>query len=753
MESQPSTFQLSDIYYALFRHKWKVILCSVLGFIGAAAVYQLMPPPYLSEAKLYIRYVITEGKALTPGNNDSMTKSPDQRGETIMSSEVQILSSLDLAQDVAKSVGPAKILAKLGGGSEGVIAASYIQRNLIVDVPRYSSVITIVFAHPDPEVAQLVLKELVDRYLKKHVEIHRSMGMVGDFLTQETDQLRTRLAQTEEELRKAMSKAGILSLEDFKKSSNEQTLRLRQQIFDLQAELAERTTVFTELTKGSVQPSTAKAATDFTPAPANASQIEAYRLLATRLNSLKEKELVTLSQFTAESGPVRTLRGQIADLEAQRAKMEQETPSLASVPAALPVSGSRGGEDFNPAMEAAKIEAMQVKLKALNSQLESLRNDSAKVEALETSILELRRRKDLEENNYRYYAASLEQSRITEALSSGQVSNISQIETPTPAARDSKKTTKTMMSLAFGGVALGLLWALAIEFYFDHSVRRPGEVERVLRFPLFLSVPKLSKKEVARQIKAAEASQLQLMNASSQKSEEAKPGGNQTALVESNAKSTSSAYLAVLNPYHETLRDRLISFFDSLNLQHKPKLVAVTGVGKGTGVTTTAAGLARSFSETGEGNVLLVDMTQEQGSAQQFRKGKAVGIEDMLDTRHSAQVDEHLYVVTENSSSDRLAKNMPQRFNQMIPKLKASDFDYIIFDMPAVNQISLTPRLANFMDMVLLVVESEKTNRDVAQHAADLLAKSKAPVGVVLNKTETYIPTKLNPNQDFFLGS
>ncbi|HET7535115.1 MAG TPA: hypothetical protein VFJ90_01575, partial [Candidatus Didemnitutus sp.] len=166
-----------------------------------------------------------------------------------------------------------------------------------------------------------------------------------------------------------------------------------------------------------------------------------------------------------------------------------------------------------------------------------------------------------------------------------------------------------------------------------------------------------------------------------------------------------------------------------------------------------AAGLARSFSEIGEGNVLLVDMTQGQGSAQHFHKGTAIGLEQLLDTRDSAQVKENLYVVSENSSSDRLAKGMPQRFSQLIPKLKAADFDYIIFDMPPVNQISITPRLASFMDMMLLVLESEKADRNVALHASALLSKSKAPVGVVLNKTNSYVPASIHQDRDFLLGS
>jgi Mrp family chromosome partitioning ATPase len=86
---------------------------------------------------------------------------------------------------------------------------------------------------------------------------------------------------------------------------------------------------------------------------------------------------------------------------------------------------------------------------------------------------------------------------------------------------------------------------------------------------------------------------------------------------------------------------------------------------------------------------------------------------------------------------------MPKRFTSLVPKLKASDYDYIIFDMPPISQISITPRLASFMDIVLLVVESEKTDRDLVKRAAALLAESKANVGVVLNRTRSHVPRKL----------
>jgi polysaccharide biosynthesis transport protein len=63
--------------------------------------------------------------------------------------------------------------------------------------------------------------------------------------------------------------------------------------------------------------------------------------------------------------------------------------------------------------------------------------------------------------------------------------------------------------------------------------------------------------------------------------------------------------------------------------------------------------------------------------------------------------------------------------------------------MPPVSQVSITPRLAGFMDLVFLVIESEKTDRELVQRATILLAQSKVHVGAVLNKTRNYIPARL----------
>jgi hypothetical protein len=88
-----------------------------------------------------------------------------------------------------------------------------------------------------------------------------------------------------------------------------------------------------------------------------------------------------------------------------------------------------------------------------------------------------------------------------------------------------------------------------------------------------------------------------------------------------------------------------------------------------------AAGLAVSLSETGDGNVLLVDMNL-QGATRQFYKGNlAFGLDDALELekREGALVQDHLYIVKESSNCDQLPRVLPQRFTQLVPKMKASD--------------------------------------------------------------------------------
>lgn len=712
---------LGEILPVLIRHKWRILACALAGFGAAAALYKFHSPAYESEAKLFVRYVIMEGSDTGPPGDASRAMSPDLRGETIMQSEVQILTSLDLAKQVAQEVGPENILAGTRGGDRTNVlkAAAVVESGLTVIVPPMTSVIQISFRNHNPAIVQPVLAAVIRTYLKMHVQIHEAVGIVGDFLSTETEQLHAQLDETESELRAAKAQAGVVSVADAEKMYLDEVAQIRQKILVAQADLAEQQAILQRMAPlqriPTARPAPGAAEARPPPEPTDA-QIEEYQGVCERIDGLRKYEESLLTQFTPEYEPVRQARAQLAQLTARKQALESAAPGLvyhapAGVPLAAPAaSGTAGPGTFDYTAAAAQIAAIQSEIKELNTQLDQATAAATRVDQAESGILDLQRRMDLLESNYRYYASSLEQARINEALGNGRVSNISTIQSPSPPWQDRGKLLKAVGGVAVAGIGAGVAWAFLIEMVLDTSLRRPDEIQSKLKIPLFISIPRLNGRRLG-------------------------ASGNGTSLA---LPHQSEA----LRPFHDTLRDRIIGFFESKGLTHKPKLVAVTGVGRGAGITSTAAGLARSLSETGDGNVLLVDMTQSQGSAQQFSKGREVcGLDELLetrDTRDHAQVHENLYVVGTEPKSDKLSRALPRRFHHIVPRLKSSDFDYIIFDMPAVNQISITPRLAGFMDLVLLVVEAMRSDREIAKQAAQLLTESRTNVGAVLNKARSH---------------
>ncbi len=298
--------------------------------------------------------------------------------------------------------------------------------------------------------------------------------------------------------------------------------------------------------------------------------------------------------------------------------------------------------------------------------------------------------------------------------------------------------------MTFGGSFAGAVaLAFLIELILDRSFKRPIEIENKLGVPLFLSIPK-AKLNGKTHLPSFQPKGL----LTGGPPEASNANGNGSGTNGSGAAELAPwLQRAGLRPFFETLRDRLVTYFEVRNLTHKPKLVAVTSCAEGSGVSTVASGLAECLSETGDGNVLLVDMKDiHSGAAHYFRKGKLeLGLDDALENekRDSAMVQDNLYVVAESVHDTKLPRILHKRFSNLMPKLRASDYDYIIFDMPPVSQISPTTRLARFMDMVFMVVEAERNDRDVVKRATDMLAESNANVGVVLNKNRNYVPRKL----------
>jgi len=108
--------------------------------------------------------------------------------------------------------------------------------------------------------------------------------------------------------------------------------------------------------------------------------------------------------------------------------------------------------------------------------------------------------------------------------------------------------------------------------------------------------------------------------------------------------------------------------------------------------TAFAGALAAAFAATGEGKVLFVNMKPRQEDTHPLFDGEtACSLSEALQpNRLKAVGRNNLYLATANSLAPGSTQMIPKRFYDLIPHIKGSDFEYIIFDMPQLGPTSST---------------------------------------------------------------
>lgn len=743
------------IYYILFRHKWLIAIISVAALVTAITVYFVWRPPYQSEAELMIKY-IKDAKPLPEVVHDSNVTAPDSRGESIIASEIAILTSFDLAKQVAEEIGPTVILGVTSKSTNDDLlqpAAAVVRQGL--DIPPSlvkSDVIRMTFTHPNAAIVSNTLATIIQVYEERHTAIHYPDN--NQFVADQITELKNTQRELDKKIRDLRSGADIITVDGAKKANEDLMAETQLKINDSQAELAgdeEAIRQMTKITPPTVLTQSTNNTTQVTNQPIPPDAQADYQRLCTLLASQKSKAEELQGIYTTNYPEVQNELALIGNTEAQKEKLEKTFPGLIALAPAERTASGPAGPDPREALnqEIIKSDVLIARINFLTNQLAQIKAVGESIITNEGPLTQLEGEKKLVDSQLTEYQQRLDEARINNALGN---SNIGIVESPTPPARNMAKLTKVVLGIFLGGVVFAFLLPFLIEFYLDRSLKHPEDIQIRLSLPFFISIPLHNGNGKPRLFKRAQKVSLLTAGTASGTETAAPPPDD----IPAPASPTNGRHPAVwseyhaLHPFYETLRDRLMTYFEVINLTHKPKLVAVTSCAEGAGVTSTAVNLASSLSEIGEGNVLLVNMNARDGEVHHFYKGKLdCGLDEALEkeTRQSACVQGNLYLAKELPEDDRLPRVLPKRFSHLLPKMKASDFDYIIFDMPPVSQISITPRLARFMDMVLLVIESGKTDRDVATRAAAVLSETKTNVGVVLNKNRSYVPRRLH--QDF----
>ncbi|MBI2824599.1 MAG: GumC family protein [Planctomycetia bacterium] len=492
-----------DALRILFRHQRKMI--AFFGTVVALVIVGLIfyPRTYVSDARLLVR-LGKESVGLDPTATLSQTVDIEGSRETEINSELEILRSRALLQDVVEHMGPETILGTAPGGKRGWIATAFtpvtavaswlfqtgnvgpderaitkLEKSIKVTSPRKSNVIVIRCRARDPELAQRILETYLNAYQVWHVKSNRTSGSY-EFFVQQSDLLRQQLEKATSELRDAKNEGSLVSIAGQRQNIQNQLDAIEAGMLTNGRSLAAAESKIAALQKelGDVPSHVSAEETAGLPnVAADAMRNELYKL------QMREKEAT--SRFTDEHPNVKALRRQVAEtqkiLDEQEARRTQTTKKVNLVHQSV---------ETDLMSETALAASYKAEAKSLQDQYAAIQSKIRKLNDNEFRITELARRVDLLETDYRNYTNHREQARIDSALEAGRISNVNVVQPATFVAKPASPRVRLTLLLGLIVGALGSVLVAFIAEYFDRSLKTPEQIEHELGIPVLLSVPR-----------------------------------------------------------------------------------------------------------------------------------------------------------------------------------------------------------------------------------------------------------------------
>lgn len=151
----------SLFFAALRQHKWMILLFSIIG-VGAAAALVMSGggSSFESTAKILIQ------ENVDPDASDRKFQAPSSE---VLTTQLEILTSWDVAQDVVDEIGADRILP----GATKDQAVGLVLQRLARDLSRKGGLMEISYRSDDRELTSITLQKFIGAYFEKHMEIHR----------------------------------------------------------------------------------------------------------------------------------------------------------------------------------------------------------------------------------------------------------------------------------------------------------------------------------------------------------------------------------------------------------------------------------------------------------------------------------------------------------------------------------------------------------------------------------------------------
>ncbi|MBD2603160.1 polysaccharide biosynthesis tyrosine autokinase [Scytonema hofmannii FACHB-248] len=709
MESLPN-FEEIDVrkYLQVLQRRWLPVI-GIFGIsVSLGSLYAFsLKPSYKAEGSLMIKTNRTS--SLTGLTQDIGRLEALNQNENPLETQVKIVTSNPVLQETIR-------LLNLKNAKGNPLPIRDFAAKLKVEGIKGSDVVQITYGDNNPELASKAVNTVINTYIKQNVQANQDEALTAKkFIEMQLPKAEGTVRRAESELREFKEKNKVIVLDQEANAAVDTISKLNSQVSQAQAQLDDVNGRLEQLRKqAQVDSQQGVIASELSQAPG------VQKVLA-QLQEAESQLTLERTRFQAGHPTVTNLEEKVAAL---RSLLQERTGQVAGeaqvTQGSLQIGQLRQGLIADITRAEAQRVGLERQIVTLSQQVNTYRQRASYLPRLEQFQRELERKLKAAQTTYEILLTKLQEISVAENQKIPNARVISYALIP-----DKPEGPRKLLFIVGGGAAglfLGIITAFSLDLM-DRSVKTVKEAKEVMRYTLLGIIPGLS----------------------------------------INGKNHYSA--TGLNKSLPRIIGRDIPHFPfgdayqilQANLKFlcsdKPlKSIVVSSSVAKEGKSEVAANLAVAMAQLGR-RVLLVDADMRHPIQHHiWELTNAVGLSNIIVDQVSlnAAVQEvlpNLYVLSSGVLPPNPMALLDSQRMAILLNSFARDYDFVIFDTPALSGTADAAVLSNLTDGILLVVRPGVVNLDSANAAKEFLTQSGQKVlGIVING----VNVKREPDSYFY---
>lgn len=473
----PTSLSLWDVVALALKRRFRLILAFIVPVIASVLLAFLLPPTYRAQTSLVVG---TGPEYLAQGDGASTMTAPQSTKQEFINTEIELLTSLAVAQTTINRVGINNIypgIAAAGGDAARALDAAVrrFRSRLRVDPVKLSNLINVTFDYSQPREASRVLDQFIASYQDMHAKVFatRRAHSYEETIARDTAELE----KLEHERAEVKAKSHIFDLVQQRQALIQQRVdaeRHLQDTIDMQTKLRDRLTYLTSI-RPEVPTDVRSVQTDKRDETVHARQM---------LLDLEQKEIILLGTYNPDSVVVQRVRQQIETMRRIVNGMQDTMVRVSTSPS--PIATAIDQEVINARAELPPLDAQKTRYEALiatiGNQLREIESGDVQLRILDAHIA-------AQNDNLREMRRLYDQARAEDEMELAKVTSVVQTS---PSITPDKPIAPNKLFYIVGGTLLGLFSAagvLVIGVVTNRTFISEESLERRLGLPVLGSVP------------------------------------------------------------------------------------------------------------------------------------------------------------------------------------------------------------------------------------------------------------------------